>query len=210
MHYLLLEIKRQLTLADTLNKGPLGLLKASGKEIVREHSIQVAIEARRLADLFSDDGDKAEAASLLHDISAVIPNDLKIQIAESLSIDILDAERIFPLVIHQKLSQAMAKDLFGITDDSVLSAIGCHTTLKANPSKLDMILFIADKLKWDQKGKPPYEDEVKKGLEKSLELGVFAFLQYQYQNRSQLKVIHPWLVEAYDYFIALGGEYVKY
>jgi HD superfamily phosphohydrolase YqeK len=33
----------------------------------------------------------------------------------------------------------------------ILDSISCHTTLKANPAKLDMLLFISDKIKWDQK-----------------------------------------------------------
>ena len=34
----------------------------------------------------------------------------------------------------------------------ILKAIESHTTLRSNPSKLDMIIFIADKLAWDQPG----------------------------------------------------------
>ena len=47
---------------------------------------------------------------------------------------------------------------FGIEDNEILSAIECHTTLKKNYSDIDLVLFVADKIKWDQEGKPPYLD----------------------------------------------------
>ena len=50
----------------------------------------------------------------------------------------------------------MAQTWFGCFDPAVLSAIGCHTTLKANPGPLDLLVFLADKLAWDQPGGPPY------------------------------------------------------
>ena len=39
---------------------------------------------------------------------------------------------------------------FGIEDNEILSAIECHTTLKKNYSDIDLVLFVADKIKWDQ------------------------------------------------------------
>ena len=53
-------------------------------------------------------------------------------------------------------SKALAKQVFEIVDDAILSAICCHTTLKANPSLLDKTVFLADKIKWDGAGQPPY------------------------------------------------------
>lgn len=32
--------------------------------------------------------------------------------------------------------------------------------LKAKPSKIDMIIFVADKIEWDQEGQPPYLKEL--------------------------------------------------
>lgn len=68
----------------------------------------------------------ARIAGVLHDISAVIPNDKKIEVAESLHINILPEEREFPLIIHQKISREIANILFGITNEEILSAICCH------------------------------------------------------------------------------------
>ncbi len=50
----------------------------------------------------------------------------------------------------------MAQEIFGVTDTLILNAVGCHTTLRAQPTTLDKVLFVADKLVWDQPGTPPY------------------------------------------------------
>jgi predicted HD superfamily hydrolase involved in NAD metabolism len=200
MHPLLKEISERLGAIDNISKCSIDLLNEYGKEIVAEHSKQVANEAKRLAKLYHEDCDAAEIAGFLHDISVIIQRDKHIEISELLNLDVLPEERAFPLIIHQKLSREIAGIVFKITDERVLDAICCHSTLKANPTKLDMILFIADKIKWDQGGIPPYNDLVQDALQRSLEHGVFAFIEYLYDNKSNLKVVHPWLVDAYNYF----------
>jgi predicted HD superfamily hydrolase involved in NAD metabolism len=161
------------------------------------HSKAVAEEAVKLAERFDTDPKKAQIAGLLHDISAVIPFKNRIEIAEELNLDILDEERTFPMIIHQKLSAFIASESFGIQDDAILSAIRCHTTLKKNPSKLDKIIFVADKIQWDQTGTPPYLKGLHDQLQISLDHGTFFFLDYLWQRRDTLKVVHPWLKDAH-------------
>jgi HD superfamily phosphohydrolase YqeK len=109
-------------------------------------------------------------------------------------------EKLFPMIIHQKISKEIAEKIFEITDKEILNAIECHTTLKANPSKLDMILFIADKIKWDREGEPPYLGITEFNLKTSLESGVMVFINYLMENKKELKIMHPQLIEAYKYF----------
>jgi len=165
-----------------------------------EHSIKVAEKGIELAMDFNESVYKIKLALYLHDISVVIPNNLKIEYSEVNGIEILREERIFPIIIHQKLSKNIAQKIFQVYDMDVLNAIECHTTLKANPSKLDMILFISDKIKWDQDGFPPYIDVIEKNLKISLNNGVKEFINYLMDNKHQLKVLHPLLIEAYEYF----------
>lgn len=204
MHILLSELKDNLEF-NNIFEDSTHLLNKYNKNKVGEHSRAVANEAVRLAYIFRENSKHAKIAGLLHDISAVIPDDKKIEVAESLNIDILPEEIIFPSIIHQKLSKGIAKIIFGITNYKILNAIGCHTTLKKDPTKLEMILFIADKLKWDNNGIPPYIMSVEEGLEESLEKGVFAFIKYLYEDKSNLKVVHPWLIDSYNFFSQLLG-----
>ncbi|HDR7613883.1 TPA: bis(5'-nucleosyl)-tetraphosphatase (symmetrical) YqeK [Bacillus mycoides] len=169
------------------------------KEVTYKHSIRVANEAREIAKIFYEDEEKAAIAGCLHDISAIFPNEERIAVAEKFGIEILQEEREFPMIIHQKLSRVIAKEIFKIEDEEVLNAISCHTTLRKHATKMDLVLFVSDKLEWDQIGTPSYLIEVKKGLEKSLEHAAFVYISYLWERKDTLKVIHPWLEEAYWY-----------
>ena len=176
------------------------LFKKYDKLHIFEHSKKVSVKAVQLANKFSVDSEKARIAAYLHDISGVIGDNEKIAFAESLNIEILEEERIFPLIIHQKLSREISLRIFDINDNDILQAISCHTTLHGNPSSLDMILFVADKIEWDQPGEPSYLKIVEENLEHSLEKGVAVFIDYLMENKNKLKVVHPWLKEAYENF----------
>ncbi|MFK4375447.1 putative HD superfamily hydrolase involved in NAD metabolism [Bacillus sp. RC218] len=169
------------------------------KEFTYKHSIRVANEARKIAEIFYEDEEKAAIAGYLHDISEIFPNEERIAVAEKFGIEILQEERKFPMIIHQKLSRVIAKEIFKIEDEEVLNAICCHTTLRKHATKMDLVLFVADKLEWDQIGTPPYLINVKKALGNSLEHAAFVYISYLWERKDTLKVIHPWLEEAYWY-----------
>ena len=132
------------------------------KEFTYKHSIRVANEAKKIAEKFHVDKEKAAIAGYLHDISGIFPNEERIAVAEEFGVAIVEAERKFPMIIHQKLSRVIAKEIFKIEDEEILNAICCHTTLRKHATKMDLVLFVADKIEWDQKGTPPYLIEIKK------------------------------------------------
>ncbi|WP_068774292.1 bis(5'-nucleosyl)-tetraphosphatase (symmetrical) YqeK [Paenibacillus sp. FJAT-26967] len=162
-----------------------------------EHCMEVGEEAGRIANRYGADVEAAQAAGYLHDISAVFPNSERIRVAVELGIEVLPEEEVFPMIIHQKISKAMARDLFHIQDEEILDAVGCHTTLREQATSLDKVLFVADKIRWDQSGTPPYLDQVKAKLEHSLDAAAFEYIRYLWQRRESLKVLHPWLEQAY-------------
>jgi predicted HD superfamily hydrolase involved in NAD metabolism len=182
----------------SLRQRSAAFLRANGHQATATHCGRVAVEARRIARRFGLDADAADAAGLLHDVSAVIPNDERLWVAEELGLTILDAERTLPMIVHQRLSEAMAAALFGIEDPAILSAIGCHTTLKRDASALDRAVFVADKIKWDQPGVPPYLDAIVAATERSLEAAAFCYLDYLFNRSTDLKVVHPWAWDAYE------------
>jgi len=162
------------------------------------HSQQVAAEAKTLARRFGADEVKAETAAWLHDISAVIPVEHRLQAALSLGLEVLPEEEHAPMILHQKLSRQIAESIFRIDDPPVLSAIECHTTLKSDASLLDKVVFVADKIAWDQEGEPPYLGELLLALDQSLDRAVWVYLGYLWRRRENLSVIHPWFREAYE------------
>ncbi len=176
-------------------------LELSGFPKTAKHCTAVACKAKELAEKFESNPIKAEQAGYLHDISAVVPNEKRIEFAQSQSVEVLAEEFQYPMIIHQKLSVVFASKVFGVNDKEVLSAIGCHTTLKASPSLLDKVVFLADKIAWDQDGSPPYLARLITAMNESLDNAVLEYLNYLWEQRNQLKVIHPWLVEAREFLI---------
>lgn len=165
---------------------------------VARHVSRVAQEARRLAAQFGADAIGAETAGWLHDISGVIPNAARVDLCQAFNIPILPGEADFPMILHQKLSAVVAREVFGVTDTAVLSAIGCHTTLKAGASLLDKIVFVADKIRWDQPGEPPYLVEIETAIARSIDDACRVYLNYPWQQRGSLRYIHPWFAAAYE------------
>lgn len=161
------------------------------------HVGDVAAEARRLALRFGVDADAAECAGWLHDTSAVFPTPQRAAIARALGIDVLPEEDSLPMIVHQKLSAVLAADIFGVRDPAVLNAVGCHTTLKAGASPLDLVVFVADKIAWDQAGVPPYTNAIRVALDDSLDAATWVYLDYLWQRRGTLGIVHPWFVAAY-------------
>jgi len=160
------------------------------------HSAQVAEEARRIAALHGVDVGKADIAGWLHDISAVYPGPSRAEVARELGLPLLPEEENYPTIVHQKLSVILARELFGIDDPAIQSAIGCHTTLKRGASALDKTVFIADKVAWDQSGVPPYRDALLAVLGESLDEAALVYLRYLWERRDTLAVVHPWMVHA--------------
>ncbi len=101
------------------------------------------------------------------------------------------------MIIHQKLSKVIAYHIFKVENSNILDAISCHTTLRKDSTELDQIVFVADKIQWDQTGTPPYIRELKEKLDISLKHGALSYLTYLWDRRESLRVLHPWLVDAY-------------
>ena len=164
---------------------------------IAAHVSRVAQEARRLAIRFGANPDDAETAGWLHDISAIIPNGARVELCAGFGVSVLPGEADFPMILHQKLSVVVAREIFGVTDTAVLSAIGCHTTLKAGASLLDKIVFVADKMKWDQPGEPPYLGDIQTAVAHSIDDACRVYLDHLWQQRDSLRFAHPWFLAAY-------------
>ena len=204
MARLLTELHKQLDETKELEDQVKVLFESYQCLHIFEHSVQVAEKAKEIAEQVGIDSEVAYVGGLLHDISGVIPNHKRIEAAEEWAVPILAEEREFPMIIHQKLSKVMAQQVFKVTDQGILSAISCHTTLKKDASELDKVVFIADKIEWDQKGSPPYLTEVKTAIEYSLDQACFMYVDYLMQKRDTLRVVHPWLEAAHKDLLEVG------
>lgn len=184
----------QISLTGTLTEQMKDYLHVFQQEETIQHQLEVACEAQHLATRFGGDSNKAYIAGLFHDISVVIPNNERIAFQENLGLEVLPEEQQVPLLLHQKQSATLAKEVFNITDAEILSAITCHTTLKENFSQLDLIVFLADKIKWDRKDAAPFLVDLLAALDISLEAAARCYLEWLFAG--DLLVPHPWAVAA--------------
>jgi predicted HD superfamily hydrolase involved in NAD metabolism len=164
------------------------LLLSNNKQKTFDHVKAVAEMNMRIADQYGLDKGICELCGYLHDISAVVaPGDMMAYATEK-GWHIDESEKKHPFLLHQRVSKTIAEQDFGVTDERVLSAIECHTTLKINPSAYDMALFIADKLAWDQEGEAPFYSVVNDALKQSLEAASLAYMDYIVDNKM---ILHP-------------------
>lgn len=171
------------------------LLELNGKGHTAVHCAAVAEQGRRMAVRFGLDENKIVTAGLLHDISGIIkPADmLTYAMTEGWSLD--PAEEKHPFLLHQRLSAVFAERLLGVNDAAILSAVGCHTTLKSHASDLDMALFLADKLAWDQCSTPPFYGSAMAALDDSLAKASLVYIDYVLSH-GMILLAHRWLSQA--------------
>ena len=142
------------------------------------HVFAVSDACAELAARFSLPEAPCRTAALLHDVGAVIRRADMLPWFEQNNLPLCEAERAYPFLLHQRLSACIAREQFGVRDPSILTAVACHSTLRAQASALDMALFLADKIAWDQPGEPPYLPGLKEALENSLPAACRFYMEY--------------------------------
>lgn len=109
-----------------------------------EHSLAVAVEAKRLAQKWGVDPDRAYTAGLLHDIMKNTAPRLQLQILTDFDI-LLDAvEKQSPKLWHAKCGAAFIERVLGVDDEEIVTAVRYHTTARADMTPLERVLYLAD------------------------------------------------------------------
>ncbi|MCB2178456.1 bis(5'-nucleosyl)-tetraphosphatase (symmetrical) YqeK [bacterium] len=196
MHPQLQALTKEFSFSGSIPVDAAAFLKHHECPRTAEHVAQVASVAVDLARQFGVDETQAAQAGWLHDISAVYPNSERLGVSQALGLEVLPVEAQVPLLLHQKISAVMAEQLFGVQALAVLEAIRCHTTLKGAPGPLDLVLFVADKLAWDQKGEPPYAGALTGALAHSLEEAAWVYQDYLIHS-GKVKMAHPWMLDSH-------------
>ena len=100
-------------------------------------------EARRLAERWNADPDKAAEAAILHDCTKKEELDEQLRLCEKYGIIPDEVERVNGKLLHAKTGAAVAEREFGMRPD-VVSAIRWHTTGKPGMTLLEKIMYMAD------------------------------------------------------------------
>ena len=124
-------------------------IKKRLKELLKDkryvHSLGVASVSRHLAETYGyADPDKAELAGLVHDCAKNLPLVEMQQLTDEGRIPMDLALYNSKALLHGPAGSVLARKLFGITDEEILSAVYYHTTGHPDMQLLEKIVFLAD------------------------------------------------------------------
>ena len=100
-------------------------------------------EAIELARCWGEDPENAAEAGILHDITKRLSHEEQLNLCEKYAIICDSAERKTPKLLHAKTGAAVARDLFGVSDE-IYEAIRWHTTGKPDMTTLEKVIYLAD------------------------------------------------------------------
>ncbi len=120
------------------------LLKQSLSEYRYIHSLNVADEARRLAQLYGADADKAYFAGLIHDAMKDTPRESALEYIKNYGIKMSELELESQKLWHAILGADYAARFIGVADADIINAVRYHTTARAGMSLLEQIIYLAD------------------------------------------------------------------
>lgn len=165
-----------------------------------EHSLRVADCCKRLAKIYKIDENRAYLSGLVHDCAKNLEEFYMLN--KKLNSDIIfdTEERDNENLRHAPIGAVVCKDLYGIFDEEILSAVRYHTIAKENMTLLEKILFISDKIEPDRK----YDtvDELRRLADFDIDRAIVKFLNdsFEYLEKKSQKV-HHLSVKARDYLI---------
>lgn len=109
-----------------------------------QHTLGVAETARKLAERFGIDPQRARLAGLLHDCAKPLDPGKIAELAMREGTDVDELELSMTPVLHAPAGMVLAQDEFGVRDPEILSAIRKHTLGDGNLSPLEALIFLAD------------------------------------------------------------------
>jgi len=110
------------------------------------HTLGVAEQALRLAQIHGEDIELAHLAGLLHDAAKELPSADMLRLAADHGVDVDEITAASPVLLHGHIGAVLARSKFGVNDEAVLNAMRSHTIGRPGMSTLEKILFVADVL----------------------------------------------------------------
>ena len=166
-----------------------------------QHSLNVAEEARKLAEKFDyADKEKAYITGLLHDICKEIPKEDQLEMVKKSKLNVSEVELCTPPLFHAVAGAWYAENVLNIHDDDMLNAVRYHTVGRANMSKLEKIIYLADLISADRN----YKDvnKMRKLAFQSLDKAMLEALKFSVTDVVAKGSMLPYhTIEAYNHYI---------
>ncbi len=186
----------------------IAIIRARLSDYRFRHSLCVAEEARRLAQRYGADPDKAYTAGILHDIMKDTDRTAQRKILADYG-ETLDAvEQQSPTLWHARTGAVFLRHILGVEDEDILQAVRYHTTGRAGMTMLEKVLFVADFTSADRDY--PDVDVMRRLANQSLVEAMRYGVDYTIRDlMNQGKAVHPDTVAVYnDIVLSLenGGQ----
>ena len=140
------------------------------------HTLGVVNTAIKLAEIYGEDKNKAEIAALCHDVAKNMSNEELKKVIDNENIALSIDEENTQELWHSIIGPVIAKKVFGIEDEEVLSAMRWHTTGKENMTNLEKIIYLADLIEPSRKFDGV--DEIREIAYKDLDLAMLKALTH--------------------------------
>ncbi|SCI23235.1 putative nicotinate-nucleotide adenylyltransferase [uncultured Roseburia sp.] len=156
--------------------------------------------ARKLAEIYHYDPQKAQYAGLLHDCAKSLSNEKKIRLCREYGLAISETELENPSLLHAKCGAICARKIYKITDSEILHAILVHTTGCPKMNLLDKIIYVADYIE-PNRDQAPHLEEIRKIACQDLDRAVYEIakdtIAYLKQQKSTMDET---TLKVYEYY----------
>ena len=170
-----------------------------------EHTCGVAYTSAALAMRWDADVNKSYLAGLLHDCAKGMSDDDRLDICKKKGIYVSEVEHDNPSLLHAKVGAYLAKTVYEIDDEDILSAITYHTTGRAEMTLLEKIVFSADYLE-PNRNHDPELPMIRRMAFTDLDEAILKIYENTMRHlKNSTKVLDPTTEEAYRYY----QEYVR-
>lgn len=166
------------------------------------HTLGVADEAERLAEIYGTQKDrqKARVAGLLHDCAKDFPPEVRDRFCKEYKVPIDDAMKALPDLIHPFLGAEVARRDYLVADEEILDAIRFHTTGRANMTLLEKIIYIADYIEPNRERFEGIE-EARRLAYLDLDMAMKYILEQTIAYvKERGRALHPYSAEALEYY----------
>lgn len=154
-----------------------------------EHTLGVEQMAVNMARIFGEDENQAALAGLLHDCAKCLPLAQMVKAAKHEDIDPVMKES--KALMHAVAGMCVARDVYDVKDEAVLSAIRWHTTGHAQMTNLEKIVYLADMIEPNRKPYPGLE-ELRVLCMQNLDQAMHTALRMSLEHvKEQGKTLHP-------------------
>lgn len=169
------------------------------------HSMCVAQEAKRLAEKYGADPNKAYTAGILHDIMKDTDKDAQMQVLGDFGVVLDEIEQRSPTLWHARSGEVFLRNILGVTDEEILSAVRYHTTGRAGMSRLEQVVFTADFTSADR----DYPDVavIRSLAEESLTAAIRYGVEYTIRDLiDRGRTVHPDTLAVYNEIVLSEGN----